>query len=52
MTSAVVNPRFSEEELREIDYMVSKGKGKSRADYVRKATNFYVEKEKEKEARK
>jgi len=42
MTSTVVNPRFSAEELREIDRMVTKGVGKSRSDFVRMATVYQM----------
>lgn len=44
MTSTVVTPRFSSGEMNEIDRMVTLGVAKSRADLVRIATIFYIEK--------
>jgi Predicted transcriptional regulators containing the CopG/Arc/MetJ DNA-binding domain and a metal-binding domain len=43
MTSFVVNPRFSKEEMESIEELVRNGTAKNRSDLVRKATIFYLQ---------
>lgn len=46
MVSIVISPRFSEGEIRDIDFKVANGEAKTRSDFVRKAVNFYMKAEK------
>jgi len=47
MVSVTVSPKFTEEEVKDIDCFVNSGNGRNRSDFVRKATLFFMVQEKQ-----
>lgn len=50
MANTIVSPRFSEEEISEMDECIKLGDGRCRSDLARKAVLFYIRSKKERAA--